>query len=134
MFKLNEMIFFFIFSVLILSNAKTLHEANRHDNNYKAYFDCIEDGKENDDDEIIITAQDCFDQSPRTKWKCCYFEYNKGNEEKYGCMKVKKDDIYDLNDLKDYVSNLGPNVVFNCKQTYLSYSLIITISMILILI
>ena len=131
MLKSNTTIFVFIISIFILSNAKTLHEANRHDN-YKAYFDCIEDNKE--DDDTIITAEDCFEQSPRTKWKCCYFEYKKNGENENGCMKVKKDDISDLNDLKDFVSKLSTNAIFNCKHTYLSYSIIITISMILLLI
>ena len=133
MFKSNVLIFFFFMTIFILSNAKTLKEADRHDN-YKAYFDCIEDDKGEDEENKIITAQNCFDQSPRTKWKCCYFEYKVENDVRKGCMKVKKDDISDLNDLKDFVSNLATNAVFNCKQTYLSYTFIITISMILLLI
>ena len=134
MFKSNAMIFFFII-IFILSNEKKLKAANR-DTDYKAYYDCIEDGKSKDDANKIQTAEDCFKQSPMTKWKCCYFEYNKKDENNFdkGCMKVRKNNITDLNDLKDFVSKLSSNVVFNCKQIYLSYSFIIIISMILLLI
>ena len=67
----------------------------------------------------------------KTKYECCYFEYDVGNETnkdwKTGCMKIYKDDEEDLNDLKYYVSKLSPNTVFNCRQSYLQINFIIVI-------
>ena len=130
MFKQNGIIYYLIISILILSNGKTLNEADRH-NNYKATFDCVKDGATSSND--IETAEDCFEESPATKWKCCYFEYKEGNNVKNGCMKVKKDDISDLNDLKYYVSKLSPNAVFTCRLNYLSYSFTLSALIMLIL-
>ena len=106
---------------------------NRHDN-YKATFDCLGDGKGEEDSDAkssIQTPEDCFEESPLTKYECCYFEYDVGNETnkdwKTGCMKIYKDDEEDLNDLKYYVSKLSPNTVFNCRQSYLQINFIIVI-------
>jgi len=59
-------------------------------------------------------------KSPRTKWKCCYFEYiNETDDDtipEKGCMRVRKNNITDLNDLKYFVSKLSSQTVFNCKQ------------------
>ena len=100
---------------------------------YNNYFDCLKDSKKNDS---ITTAADCFNQKPGRKWKCCYFEYyedNEGNVKKKGCMKVKKNDDDDLVDLQDFVSKLSPFAVFNCKSNYLLYSVIFTISLLILL-
>ena len=133
MFKKNAIIYFFIIHILFISNAKTLNDYNRHDN--KWYFDCLGDGTENDDGNNIQTAEDCFGKSPRRKYKCCFFQYkdNNGGDQK-GCMKVKKNNITDLNDLKYFVSKLSQNTVFNCRQNYIAYSFIISLSLLLFLI
>ena len=131
MFKKNTIIYFFIIHILFISNAK-LSDYNRHDFNYT--FDCLEDNKDNDDGINIETAEDCFDQSPRRKYKCCFFQYKKDGDFKNGCMKVKKNNITDLNDLKYFVSKLSQDTVFNCRQNYIAYSFIISLSLLLFLI
>ena len=99
---------------------------NRH-NGYEATYDCLGDGKgENDKGAAskIQIPEDCFDESPFRKYECCYFEYKKDDEWKTGCMKIYKGDEEDLNDLKYYVSKLSKDTVFNCRQKYLEFSLI----------
>ena len=99
---------------------------NRHDN-YKATFDCLGDGKGEEDSgakSSIQTPEDCFEESPLTKYECCYFEYLIDDKWKNGCMKIYKGDEEDLNDLKDYVSKLSTDTVFNCKQSFLEFNFI----------
>ena len=132
MFKKNTIIYFFIIHILFVSNAKTLKDYNRHENKY--LFDCLGDRTENDDGNKIKTAEDCFDESPRRKYKCCFFQYKEGNITKNGCMKVKKNNITDLNDLKYFVSKLSQDTIFNCRQNYIAYSFIISLSLLLFLI
>ena len=122
---------YFLIIILIFSFIKSDIYRNRH-NNYLATYDCLGDGKgENDSGakNSIQTPEDCFEESPLTKYECCYFEYNAGNETnenwKTGCMKIYKGDEEDLNDLKYYVSKLSANTVFNCRQNYLQISFII---------
>ena len=131
MFKKNTIIYFFIIHILFISNAK-LSDYNRHDHNYT--FDCLEDEKDNDGGKNIVTAEKCFDESPRRKYKCCFFQYKEGESWNNGCMKVKKNNITDLNDLKYFVSKLSTETVFNCRQNYIAYSFIISLSILLFLI
>ena len=115
MSKRNIIINSFIIIITIFSFIKSDDYINRHDGIIDE-FDCLKDKSKKDD---IKSADDCFKKSPLRKWKCCYFEYG-GN--KKGCMKVRKNNQTDLNDLKDYVSTLDINTVFTCEQNYLIYS------------
>ena len=133
MSKNNIIIFCFIFNLFFISSKDKFPDyVNRH-NGYEGYFDCLEYAKK-DDSVGIKTADDCFEESPLTKWKCCYFEYNITGEKKNGCMRVRKGNETDLNDLKYFVSKLSSKTVFNCKQTYLSFSFGISIALLLFLI
>ena len=132
MFKKNTIIYFFIIHILFISNAKNLTEYIRHDFNW--YFDCFGNEIGTDDQNEINTAEDCFDKSPRRKWKCCFFQYKEEDGWKNGCMRVKKNNITDLNDLKYFVSKLSQETVFNCRQNYIAYSFIISLSLLLFLI
>ena len=122
-----------IFVLIQISNIQCKDYIDRH-HKYKAYFDCLGDMKESDDDGDIITANDCFEESPRRKWKCCYFEYYKDDKWNKGCMKILKNNKTDLNDLKDFVSKLSSETVFNCKSNYINFSFILIFGFILILI
>ena len=131
---------FIINLAFIVSANKFPSYINRH-NNYVGLFDCFGYNNTNKSSNKIITADDCFKESPRTKWKCCYFEYyindDKGEdnvEPNKGCMRVRKGNETDLNDLKFFVSKLSSETVFNCKQNYLIYSFGISIALLLFLI
>ena len=119
MSKKNIIIFCFIFNLSFISSKDEY--INRH-NNYNKFFDCSKKAEKNKDK--IITADDCFKKSPRTKWKCCYFEYINETDDipEKGCMRVRKNNITDLNDLKYFVSKLSSQTVFNCKQNYINSS------------
>ena len=135
MFKKNTIIYFLFIHILFISNVKTLTDYNRHENEY--IFDCLGDNKGIEDagGKEIETAEDCFDKSPRRKWKCCFFQFKINNVSfQNGCMKVKKNNITDLNDLKYFVSKLSTETVFNCRQNYIAYSFIISLSLLLFLI
>ena len=127
MSKQNIILNYFIFFAFILSFSKVLNfpdHIDRHNNNYRGTYDCFRyNGTANE--KNIMTADDCFEESPRTKWKCCFFTYN--NET--GCMRARKGDDEDLNDLKYYVSKLSSETTFNCKQNYLEYSFVFIISL-----
>ena len=115
----------FFIIIIILSFTKSDIYKDRH-NGYTATYDCLGDGKDENDSEgrnSIQIPEDCFDESPFRKYECCYFEYYKNDEWKTGCMKVYKGDDEDLNDLKYFVSKLSSDTVFNCRQSYLNYSL-----------
>ena len=114
MSKKNIIINIFILIITILSSNESNDYINRHDN-YKEYYDCLDKSDKPGD---IKSADDCFKKSPIRKWKCCYFEFDEGK----GCMKVRKNNETDLNDLKDFVSGLSMDAVFTCKQNYLIYS------------
>ena len=108
---------------------------NRH-NGYNAYYDCLGDNKGENDQGAknkIQIPEDCFEESPYRKYECCYFEYFKDNDWKTGCMKILKGDDEDLNDLKDFVSKLSSDTVFNCRQNYLQYSFTFCILLIILL-
>ena len=110
--------------IILLSFIKSDIYKQRH-NGYIATYDCLGDGKgENDSEaaEKIQIPEDCFEESPFRKYECCYFEYKKDDEWKTGCMKIYKGDEEDLNDLKYYVSKLSSDTVFNCRQDYLNYN------------
>ena len=133
MSKKNIIILCSLFNLFfVLSKTKFPDYINRH-NNYKGYFDCFNYNNSQENSEKIETADDCFEESPLTKWKCCYFEYNDSKTIKNGCMRARKDNETDLNDLKYFVSKLSPKAVFNCKQTNLSYSFGILIGLLLFL-
>ena len=133
MSKKNIIIFCFIFNLSFISSKDEY--INRH-NNYNDFFDCSEKARKNKDK--IITADDCFKKSPRTKWKCCYFEYiNETDDDtipEKGCMRVRKNNITDLNDLKYFVSKLSSQTVFNCKQNYINSSFGILLALLFFLI
>ena len=115
-FRLNILIIFFTFIICKI-------DKNRH-NGYNFVYDCLGDNKDENDSNAVNKIQipeDCFDESPFRKYKCCYFEYFKGKEWKTGCMKVLKGDDEDLNDLKYFVSKLSSDTVFNCRQYYLKF-------------
>ena len=110
--------------ILLFSFIKSDIYKNRH-NGYKNTYDCLGDNKDESDSEginSIQTPEDCFDESPYTKYECCFFEYYKDNEWKTGCMKIYKGDEEDLNDLKYFVSKLSSETVFNCKQCFLNFN------------
>ena len=119
MSKKNIIINIFLLIITILPFIKSEDYINRHDGNANTY-DCLKDpdkGKEQ-----IKSADDCFKKSPLRKWKCCYFEYKENNNVVNGCMKVRKNNQTDLNDLKDFVSKLDIDTVFLCEQNFLIYS------------
>ena len=120
MSKRNIIINSFIIIISIFSFIKSDDYINRHDGSAEK-FDCLKDPSKGESE--IKSADDCFKKSPLRKWKCCYFEYKdkNGNDAK-GCMKVRKNNQTDLNDLKDYVSTLSIDTVFTCEQNYLIYS------------
>ena len=119
MSKMNILFIFLSIFFLIKCNIYI----DRH-NNYKATFDCLGDGKNENDQKAkeILTPEDCFDESPFRKYECCYFEYLIDDKWKNGCMKIYKGDEEDLNDLKYYVSKLSSKTVFNCRQCFLNYN------------
>ena len=121
MSKMNILFIFLSIFFLIKCNIYI----DRH-NNYKATFDCLGDGKNENDQKAkeILTPEDCFDESPFRKYECCYFEDLIDDKWKNGCMKIYKGDEEDLNDLKDYVSKLSTDTVFNCKQSFLEFNFI----------
>ena len=111
-------------SIILFSFIKSDIYINRH-NGYNAVYDCLGDDKGENDSEgtnTIQSPEDCFDESPYTKYECCYFEYYKNKNWKTGCMKIYKGDDEDLNDLKYYVSKLSSKTVFNCRQCFLNYN------------
>ena len=113
----------------IFSSIKSDIYRARH-NNYLATYDCLGDGKGDNDSgarSSIQIPEDCFEESPIRKYECCYFEYKKVGVWKTGCMKIYKGDEEDLNDLKYYVSKLSTDTVFNCRQSYLEISFIVGI-------
>ena len=121
--------------IILFSFIKSDIYKQRH-NGYSATYDCLGDGKgENDSEaaEKIQIPEDCFEESPFRKYECCYFEYKKDDEWKTGCMKIYKGDEEDLNDLKYYVSKLSSDTVFNCRQGYLNYNFYFGILLALIL-
>ena len=128
-------IFLFLL-ISIFSLIKSGIYKNRH-NGYLATYDCLGDGKgENDSGaaNAIQTPEDCFEESPLRKYECCFFEYKKEEKWKTGCMKILKGDEEDLNDLKYYVSKLSKDTVFNCKHSYLENSFIFAILLYLMMI
>ena len=120
MSKRNIIINIFIIIIAIFSFIKSEDYINRHDG-YNNTFDCLKNPDKGEKE--IVSADDCFKKSPLRKWKCCYFEKweNEIRIEK-GCMKVRKNNETDLNDLKDFVSQRGIDTVFLCEQNYLYYS------------
>ena len=133
MSRQNLILNYFIFISFILSNSIVSNfpdHIDRQNTDYKGYYDCFGYNKQKPD-STIVTAEDCFDESPRTKWKCCFFTYKKDETIFNGCMRVRKGDDEDLNDLKYFVSKLSSETTFNCKQSYLEYSYIIFISLLL---
>ena len=86
-------IFLFLL-ISIFSLIKSGIYKNRH-NGYLATYDCLGDGKgENDSGaaNAIQTPEDCFEESPLRKYECCFFEYKKEEKWKTGCMKILKGD------------------------------------------
>ena len=130
MSKIKIMINYYIIFIVSLSLVKADDYINRN-YSYNNYFDC----KENLDEDSINSAEDCFKKSPRTKWKCCYFEYNDSPDGKTGkgCMRVRKGNQTDLNDLKYFISKISSNTVFNCKQSYLIYYFGFSISLLILM-
>jgi hypothetical protein len=134
-------ILYFIINIAFIFSANKFPNYIIRDNSYEGLFDCFEYNNTNKSAYKIKTADDCFKESPRTKWKCCYFEYyiddDKGEdnvEPNKGCMRVIKGNKTDLNDLKYFVSRLSSETVFNCKQNYLIYSFGISLALLLFLI
>ena len=121
----------FIIILSLISIIKNEDYVNRF-GGYEGNFDCYEIGnKENKDN--IESPEDCFDISPRTKWNCCYFEYDiNDNNRKYGCMRYRKGNETDLNDLKNYISKLSTRTVLNCRQYYIAYPFILSISLLIL--
>ena len=120
MSKRNIITNIFLLIITILPFIKSEDYINRHDG-YTNTYDCLKDSDKGKDE--IKSADDCFKKSPLRKWKCCYFEYKDENDnDANGCMKVRKNNQTDLNDLKDYVSQLHIDTVFTCEQNFLIYS------------
>ena len=126
MSKNNKIIKFMIF-ILILDLSLS---DNRHEN-FNLISNCNKEGEP--DNTNVTNSDECFAKKPGRKWKCCYFEYNDGNEDVRGCMRYKKNDENDLNDLKDYISTFSSNVMLDCGQKYLIYSFGILFSFLLFL-
>ena len=99
--------------------------------NYSGLFDCIEIGQNSNNG--IEDPESCFKKSPRTKWKCCYFEYYNESTSEYekGCMRYRKNNISDLNDLKYYITKLSDDTILNCRQNYLISSFILSLTLLL---
>ena len=120
MSKRNIIVNIFIIIIAIFSFIKSEDFINRHDG-YNNIYDCLENPEKGKDE--IASADDCFKKSPLRKWKCCYYEmWEGGKMAEKGCMKVRKNNETDLNDLKDFVSQRGIDTVFTCEQNYLYFS------------
>ena len=123
---INKIIKFLIF-ILILDLSLS---DNRHEN-FTMTSNCNKKGEQ--ENKGIKDPDDCFGQKPGRKWKCCYYEYKEGDEHVKGCMRYRKNDESDLNDLKDYISTFSSNVMLDCGQKYLIYSFGILFSFLLFL-
>ena len=130
MSKRDFLIFSFIFIVAIIPISGNDDYPDRT-NSSISKFDCLDEAEK--EAEKIKSAEDCFKKSPIYKWKCCYFEYKEDNEMKNGCMKVRKNNETDMNDLKNYISKLSSYTVFNCRQVYLTYSLFMSLALLFLL-
>ena len=128
MSKTNIIIKFFII-ILILDLSSSVDD-NRPEN-FTLMSNCNKKGEE--DNSNITNSNDCFSKKPGRKWKCCYYEYKDGAQDKKGCMRYRKNDESDLNDLKDYISLFSSNIMLDCKQNYLTYSFGIVFSFLLFL-
>ena len=116
----NNMIIKFLIFILILDLSSNDDDYDNRHENFALESNCNKKG-ENDRSEIN-NADDCFKQKPGRKWKCCYYEYKDGTNDKKGCMRYRKNNESDLNDLKDYISTFSANIMLVCRQNYLIYS------------
>ena len=132
MSKSNIIINFIIFILIADLSSCDKDFIDRHSTNItEKDLNCIEKMNSND----IISSDDCFAINPGRKWKCCYFEFiNKDGETEHGCMKYRKNNEADLNDLKDYISKFSSNIMLDCRQNYLIYSIGILFAFLLFLI
>ncbi len=122
----------FIIIISIISIIKNIDYIDRY-NGYDGVFDCLGNGTNIDEDGVFNDPETCFKNRPRTKWNCCYFEYYNETSEKYqkGCMRYRKNNISDLNDLKYYITKLSEDNVLNCRQNYLISSFILLFTLFL---
>ena len=122
----------FIIILSLISVIKNEDYVNRF-GKYNGNFDCYEIGN-NENKDNIDSPEECFDISPRIKWNCCYFEYDikSSDDKKYGCMRYRKDNETDLNDLKYYISKLSTRTVLKCRQYYITYPFILSISLLIL--
>ena len=98
---------------------------------YPFKSDCEGDGKS----EIPTQVNDCIDHHINRKFKCCYVEVNDltTGEPIRVCMRVKKNNKTDLNQLKDFVSTQGLYSVVTCNENYLKNSILIFLIFLLFL-
>ena len=120
----------FMIIISIISIIKNVDYIDRY-NGYEGVFDCLGNGTIADEKNEIKDPEACFKKSPRTKWKCCYFEYNNGTAYEKGCMRYRKNNISDLNDLKYYITKLSDDTILNCRQNYLISSFILSLTLLL---
>ena len=98
---------------------------------YPFQSDCGGEGKS----DIPYQVNDCIDHHINRKFKCCYVEVNDlvTGEPKRLCMRVKKKNKTDLNQLKDFVSTHGLYSVVTCNENYLKNSILIFLIFLLFL-
>lgn len=104
----------------ILSIINTLNIPVRN-SSYPLESDCEGSGRS----EIPKEVNDCIDHRINRKFKCCYVEiYNVStNEFNRYCMRVKKKNSTDLNELRAYVSTKGLYNVVTCNDNFIKYSI-----------
>lgn len=95
---------------------------------YNNIWDCIcKDGKDNKyicEKDHVDLAMDCNGKRPSRNWRCCYYELENVNGDlEYGCMRYKKGNKTDLNDLYDYIRQRGSFASIVCKTNILKLNL-----------
>lgn len=95
---------------------------------YDNIWDCVsKDGKNNkylNKNDPVDLAMDCNAKRPTRKWRCCYYEVEKLNGElEYGCMRYKKGNKTDLNDLYDYIRQRGSFASIVCNTNILKLNI-----------
>ena len=97
-------------------------EIPMRNSSYPFESDCGGSGKVS----IPTQVNDCIDHHINRKFKCCYVEVNdlETGEPKRLCMRVKKKNKTDLNQLKDFVSTKGLYSVVTCNENYLKYTIL----------
>lgn len=111
--------FTILFSILCFILIKAHHFPNRAEY-YKLESDC----KNNETRSAPEEARDCFTRSSYRRFKCCFVS----DGEKNYCMRTKKGNKTDENELMAVVARLGgDHATITCDSKFISFSLFITL-------